>query len=85
VFPAKNWGIDQVLHFRPRLEYSMGSADVLITDLIAERIPQYLGRADKFFFQHLTPEPVKLDPSAPKRARKPAPASSNDENKTAPE
>jgi hypothetical protein len=76
-FPAKNWA-SQVLHFRPRLEYSMGSADISIIDLMAERVPQYLGKADRFFFQHLAPVPERLDPSAPKRTRKPTPASSRD-------
>lgn len=78
-FPAKNWAY-QVLHFRPRLEYFMGTADVSITDLFIDRIPQYLGRADKFFFQHLAPEPARSMSSAPKRGK--APANSSDQKES---
>jgi hypothetical protein len=80
-FPAKNWA-QQVFHFRPWLQYSMGSADVAITDLIPERIPQYLGKADKFFFQHLAPVPTKLSVPVPKHV---APTTSGPESNSPPE
>ena len=64
-FPAKNW-VDQVIHTRPRLQFFDGSADVSVTDLLKERIPQYLGRADRFFFRFLAPPTTKVQQAPPK-------------------
>jgi hypothetical protein len=50
VAPAYTW-LKNVHATRPWLQYFEGRADVTFRDIPEDILPQYLGRADSFFFQ----------------------------------